>query len=144
MRNSEAIEASRYRRQMSLNEMSLLVGTELGVSGWYQIDQDGSINLRRARTTGNGSMLTANVRAARVLLERRLRMAFSRYRCWRRLDGGLDRGLGTATLNYGIERARFINPVRAGARIRNRIKLLAWMKSPAAFGHDREHDRDRG
>jgi len=32
--------------------------------------------------------------------------------------------LKTTTLNYGFERIRFINPVKAGARIRNRIKLL--------------------
>jgi acyl dehydratase len=28
-------------------------------------------------------------------------------------------------LNYGLDRVRFIAPVRAGSRVRNRIKLLA-------------------
>ena len=30
-----------------------------------------------------------------------------------------------AALNYGIDRARFIAPVKAGSRVRNRIRLLA-------------------
>ena len=33
-------------------------------------------------------------------------------------------GIGQA-LNYGLDRVRFIAPVKAGSRVRNRIKLLA-------------------
>ena len=39
--------------------------------------------------------------------------------------------LGATTLNYGIDRVRFINPVKVGASIRNRVKLLAADEKPS-------------
>ena len=32
---------------------------------------------------------------------------------------------GATAFNYGLDKVRFINPVKVGARVRNRIKLLA-------------------
>ena len=50
-----------------------------------------------------------------------------------RLTGGLwlgEAGIG-ATLNYGLDRVRFLTPLRAGARIRNRQRLAgAEQKEP--------------
>jgi acyl dehydratase len=32
---------------------------------------------------------------------------------------------GVTALNYGLDKVRFVEPVRAGSRVRNRIKILA-------------------
>ena len=40
--------------------------------------------------------------------------------------GALDDDLSlSAMLNYGLDRVRFLTPVRAGSRLRNRVRLLA-------------------
>ena len=42
-----------------------------------------------------------------------------------RLDLGLVPGGVAHALNYGLDRVRFLNPVKAGARIRVRVMLLS-------------------
>ena len=118
---------------MSLNEMSLLVGTELGVSRWFTIDQE-RIN-QFAACTDDRQWIHVDDKRARsesprnddcAWLSTLSMLAPTSTEVW-------IEDLGTTTLNYGVERVRFINAVRAGARIRDRIKLLAVDEKPSGI-----------
>jgi acyl dehydratase len=112
---------------MTLGNIQQFVGKELGVSSWAQIDQQRieafaectgdhqwiHVDVERAKrespygtTVGHGYLLLSMI--APTSFEIFVKPA----------------GIA-AVLNYGIDRVRFIAPVKAGSRIRNRIKLLA-------------------
>ena len=116
---------------MSLNEMPFQVGTELGVSRWFMLDQERiwqfaactedqqwiHVDVKRAREDSPfGSTIAHGFLTLSML-------APTATEVW-------IKSLKTTTLNYGIEQVRFINPVKASARIRNRIKLLAVDERP--------------
>jgi acyl dehydratase len=117
--------SGQLRRQMSLNELQSQIGKELGVSGWFTLDQDRidqfaactddqqwiHVDVERARDTAPFGATIAHGFLTLSML------APTATEVW-------IESLKTTTLNYGLERIRFINPVKAGARIRNRIKLL--------------------
>jgi len=112
---------------MTLGNIQQFVGKELGVSSWVQIDQQRieafaectgdhqwiHIDVERAKrespygtTVGHGYLLLSMIAPTSFeIFVKPARIA--------------------AVLNYGIDRVRFIAPVKAGSRIRNRIKLLA-------------------
>ena len=112
---------------MTLGNIQQFVGKELGVSSWAQIDQQRieafaectgdhqwiHIDVERAKrespygtTVGHGYLLLSMIAPTSFeIFVKPARIA--------------------AVLNYGIDRVRFIAPVKAGSRIRNRIKLLA-------------------
>jgi acyl dehydratase len=112
---------------MTLGNIQQFVGKELGVSSWVQIDQQRieafaectgdhqwiHIDVERAKrespygtTVGHGYLLLSMIAPTSFeIFVKPARIA--------------------AALNYGIDRVRFIAPVKAGSRVRNRIKLLA-------------------
>jgi acyl dehydratase len=128
---TEVKPASRCLR-LVLSQMPSLIGSELGVSTWHVIDQAQidqfaacthdrrwiHVDVERARsespfgTTIAHGFLTLSM------------VAPTATEVW------IDALEVDAILNYGIERVRFINPVRAGARIRNRVKLVAIDERP--------------
>ena len=111
--------------------MPSLIGKELGVSGWFTLDQDRidqfaactddqqwiHVDVERARDT---SPFGATIAHGFLTLSM---LAPTATEVW-------IEPLETTTFNYGFERIRFINPVKAGARIRNRIKLLGVDEKP--------------
>jgi acyl dehydratase len=123
--------SGRLRQQMSVNELPSLIGKELGVSGWFTLDQDRidkfaactddqqwiHVDVERARDRGPFGATIAHGFLTLSML------APTATEVW-------IEPLKTTTLNYGFERIRFINPVKAGARIRNRIKLLSVDEKP--------------
>ncbi len=116
---------------MNACELPSLIGKELGISSWFTLDQDRinkfatctddqqwiHINVERARKTGPFGATIAHGFLTLSML------APTATEVW-------IEALKTTTLNYGFERVRFINPVKAGARIRNRIKLLSVDERP--------------
>lgn len=103
------------------------VGREVGVSSWIKIDQ-GRID-RFADCTGDHQWI--HVDQARAATEG----PFGTTVAHGFLTLGLiapaafevliePAGIGRA-MNYGVDRVRFLAPVRAGARVRSRIKLAA-------------------
>lgn len=103
------------------------VGKELGVSDWYTVDQR-QIDAF-ADCTGDHQWIHVDVARAKrespfgttiahgyLTLSLLPAMQFS--------VGTLPGGI-TAALNYGADKVRFINPVKSGARIRDRMMLLA-------------------
>jgi acyl dehydratase len=123
--------ASHYRRSL-LSEMPSLIGSELGSSKWYVIDQ-AQID-RFAACTHDRRWIHVDVARARcespfgtTIAHGFLTLSMlapTANEVW------IDALEARAILNYGVERVRFINPVRAGARIRNRIKLVAIDERP--------------
>ena len=120
------IDPSAEQPLQNLKAFARLAGSELGASRWMtvgqrQIDQFADctsdrqwihVDVERARHSPLGSTIAHGYLLLALI-------APSAYEVW------IDRLGFPQILNYGLERVRFIAPVRAGARIRNRIKLLA-------------------
>jgi acyl dehydratase len=114
-------------RKFSLENLSEFIGRELGVSDWLTIDQARIDQF--AQCTGDDQWI-------HVDLERSRRES--------PFGGPIAHGYLTLSLlaptafevfikpagiaqafNYGLDRVRFISPVKPGSRVRNRIKLLS-------------------
>jgi acyl dehydratase len=107
-----------------LDALEQAVGAELGVSGWIEIAQDRidrfadatedhqwiHIDVDRAAAESPFGGTIAHGYLTLSLLPRMMGEAY-------RLE---SRGTG---INYGLDRVRFVNPVRAGARVRGRLVL---------------------
>jgi acyl dehydratase len=112
---------------ITLSSMTQQIGQELGVSQWQTIDQARIADF--AACTGDRQWIHVDVERARrespfggTVAHGFLTLATvapAAFEVWIE-PAGIARAF-----NYGIERVRFINPVKAGARIRSRIKLLA-------------------
>ena len=108
-----------------------MVGTELGVSSWFTVDQE-RIN-QFAACTDDQQWIHVDVKRARDDSPFGTTIAHGFLTLSMLAPTATEvwiNSLKTTTLNYGIEQVRFINPVKAGARIRNRIKLLAVDERP--------------
>lgn len=115
------------KERFSLSTMDRFVGKELGVSSWVELDQ-GRIS-EFANCTGDDQWIHVDVeRAAResgfgsTIAHGYLTLALvgpAALEVWIRPAGI------TTALNYGIDRVRFLAPVRSGSRVRNRVKLIS-------------------
>ncbi|WP_179404424.1 MaoC family dehydratase [Burkholderia guangdongensis] len=117
---------------MSINEYSIaniddFVGRELGLSDWVVVDQ-ARIDAFAA-CTGDRQWIHVDVeRATREspfggtiahgYLTLSLLAALA-------IDIGLIPPDASAGLNYGLDKVRFMTPVKAGARVRNRVTLVS-------------------
>jgi acyl dehydratase len=112
---------------LSLSNIGDFIGKELGVSPWITMDQARIAEF--AHCTGDDQWIHVDVeRASRespfgsTIAHGYLTLSIvgpASLEVWIR-----PAGIRTA-LNYGIDRVRFIAPVRSGNRVRSRIKLLA-------------------
>ena len=110
-----------------LETMDQFIGKELGVSSWVQLDQERVSEF--AHCTGDDQWIHVDVERARresgfgsTIAHGYLTLALvgpASLEVWIR-----PAGIATA-LNYGIDRVRFLAPVRSAARVRNRVKLIA-------------------
>jgi acyl dehydratase len=111
----------------NMANLSAFVGRELGVSDWTTVDQ------RRidafAACTGDRQWIHVDVERARrespfggTIAHGYLTLALVASLA---MEVGLVPADATAGLNYGLDKVRFMAPVRAGARVRNRIVLLS-------------------
>jgi len=111
----------------SMATLDAFVGKELGVSDWVEMDQ-ARIDAFAACTEDHQWLHVDVDRASRespfggTVAHGFLTLSL--------LGGQLSRmGIvpddAKAAVNCGLEKARFLTPVLAGARVRNRVKLLA-------------------
>ena len=103
------------------------VGRELGVSDWVTVDQQRIDEF--AACTGDKQWIHVDVERARRESPFGTTIAhgyltLSLLPVMQMSVGTLPQGV-TAALNYGADRVRFITPVKAGARIRDHITLVA-------------------
>jgi acyl dehydratase len=111
----------------SLSTITNFVGQELGVSAWMTIDQE-RIN-QFADFTGDHQWIHVDVERARrespsgsTIAHGFLTLSLAAALQYE--IGIIPAGVSEA-LNYGLERVRFLAPVKAGARIRDRVVLMA-------------------
>ena len=102
-------------------------GREIGVSEWVAVDQ------RRidefAECTGDHQWIHVDVERARrespyggTIAHGYLTLSLAATLA---IEAGVIPADAVAALNYGLDKVRFIVPVRAGARVRNRVVLLS-------------------
>lgn len=114
-------------KPLTLENIGTFVGEEVGVSDWERIDQrridafaDNTgdhqwIHVdpeRAARESPHGTTIAHGYLLLSLLAPTTLDLLIKPVRI-------------STTINYGIDRVRFIAPVKAGSRVRNRIKLIA-------------------
>lgn len=111
----------------TLHNIEQFVGQELGVSEWMRITQE-RIN-QFAVCTGDYQWIHVDV--ARAKRESPLGSTIAHGYLTLALLTGLQMEIGivpagvSQVFNYGLDRVRFIAPVKADACIRNRVKLLS-------------------
>lgn len=111
---------------MSVAMLAQQVGQELGVSSWYAIEQD-RIDRFAAATDDHQWIHVDRDRAAAgpfggTVAHGFLTLSLLAPTAYQVLAEVFQ---GATAFNYGLDKVRFIAPVRAGARVRNRITLLA-------------------
>ncbi len=115
------------RPAYTLATLAAFVGRELGVSGWHPVEQariDAFADVtgdhqwihvdkeRAQRESPHGATIAHGYLTLALLPALRAEV------------GVVPAGVGQ-TINYGLDRVRFLAPVRAGARIRARVTLLS-------------------
>jgi acyl dehydratase len=108
------------------SELSSLIGTEIGVSRWFEVDQ-ARIDAF-AEVTEDRQFIHVDPEAAKAtpfggtiahgFLTLSLASAMS-------YDAVQPLGGAVMGVNYGFDRLRFLAPVPAGSRVRGRFKLLS-------------------
>ncbi len=115
------------RSDYSLDTISQFVGQEFGVSDWLTVDQE-RIN-QFADCTGDHQWIHVDVERAKR--ESPFGATIAHGYLTLSLLPSLRTGMSIIppgvpqVINYGLNRVRFIAPVKAGARIRNRVVLLS-------------------
>ena len=111
----------------SISTISQFVGQELGVSEWMTIDQE-RIN-QFADFTGDHQWIHVDVERAKQ--ESLFGTTIAHGYLTLSLAAALSMGLGiipagvSEVLNYGLDKVRFLAPVKSGSRVRDRVVLLA-------------------
>ena len=115
------------RERYDINTLEQFVGQELGVSDWLTVDQE-RIN-EFADCTGDHQWIHVDIERAQresplgsTIAHGYLTLALLSVMLMEL--GVVPAGVSRA-LNYGLDRVRFIAPVKAGARIRTRVVLVA-------------------
>jgi acyl dehydratase len=103
------------------------VGREIGVSGWLAVDQHRIDEF--ADCTGDRQWIHVDAERARrdspyggTIAHGYLTLSLAASLA---IEAGVIPPDAAAALNYGLDKVRFIAPVRSGARVRNRVVLLA-------------------
>jgi len=111
----------------SIDTISQYVGQELGVSDWMTIDQE-RIN-HFADLTGDHQWIHVDVERAKR--ESLFGTTIAHGYLTLSLAAALSMELGiipagvSQALNYGLDKVRFLAPVKSGSRVRDRVVLLA-------------------
>ncbi len=113
------------RKRYDVSTLEQFVGQELGVSDWLTVDQE-RIN-EFADCTGDHQWIHVDIERAKR--ESPLGSTIAHGYLTLSLLAAMQMGIIPAgvsqALNYGLDRVRFIAPVKAGARIRTRVVVLA-------------------
>jgi len=117
---------------MTMNKLEELVGKELGTSDWIMISQD--LVDRFGRLTLDEQWIHMDTEKARkfnpdtgTIAHGFLTLSLVSYIMKEVVTGPLNEMefKFKSTINYGINRLRFINPVPVGSRVRGRITVNA-------------------
>ncbi|BDB27445.1 enoyl-CoA hydratase [Cupriavidus sp. TA19] len=111
----------------SMSTLGAFVGTELGVSEWMEVDQ-ARIDAF-AQCTGDHQWIHVDVERARrespfggTIAHGYLTLSLL---AGKLVEMGVVPADARAAVNYGVEKTRFLAPVKTGARVRNRVRLMS-------------------
>ena len=120
-------------RELTLGTLESFVGRELGVSSWYDVSQ-ARIDAF-AELTGDRQWIHVDVDRAKrespfggTIAHGYLTLSLAASLS---IEVGVIPPDAASGLNYGLDKVRFMTPVRAGARVRDRIVLLGVEDKPA-------------
>lgn len=111
----------------TFDDLKAKVGQELGVSGWVTVDQE-RIN-QFAECTGDNQWIHVDVERAKR--ESPFRTPIAHGYLTLSLVAGLALEVGgmpdnlQAAFNYGLDKVRFLAPVKVGARVRMRSTVVS-------------------
>jgi acyl dehydratase len=115
------------RKQVSFADLKTMIGAELGVSDWIEIDQ--SMIDTFATTTRDRQWIHVDVERAQRESPYHAPIAhgYLTLSLIPALAAELQiKPAGVAvTINYGLDKLRFLSPVKAGSRVRLRSKLIS-------------------
>lgn len=109
-----------------MTDFSELVGTEIGVGEWYQVEQD-RIDAFAAATDDHQWIHQAGEAAANGPFGGPIAHGFLTLSLLTPLTWDINAQLtegAVMVINYGLDKVRFITPVPAGGRIRARVRLV--------------------
>jgi acyl dehydratase len=108
-----------------MKDLSGLIGQELGVGEWMEISQD-RVDAFASATNDHQWIHEAGERAVNGPFGGPIAHGFLTLSLLTPLTGEVLRPLAEGAvmaINYGLDKVRFITPVRVGSRIRARVKL---------------------
>ena len=121
-------------KKLSFDNLRDFVGKELGVSDWLTVDQERIHKF--AECTGDHQWIHVDVERAHRESPFGGPVAHGYLTLSLAAPTGFDvllEPLGVKqAFNYGLEKVRFIGPVRAGTRIRNRMSLISLEAKPGS------------
>lgn len=113
------------RAALPLAEYQALIGTEVGVSDWILVDQ-ARID-KFADATGDHQFIHVNPELAKqtpfgsTIAHGYLTLSLTAVMAYGALPGIAGARMG---VNYGLNKVRFIAPVKSGRNVRGRFKLI--------------------
>ncbi len=112
---------------VSADQLADYIGTEVGVTDWFKIDQE-RIN-QFADATGDHQYIHVDPeRAAQTPFGTTIAHGFLTLSLLSMLtskNGGIKLDNAVMGINYGLDKVRFINPVKVGSNIRARFELVS-------------------
>src|SRR5215831_21113212 len=115
-----------------MGTLECFTGKEIGLSRWHMIDQQAIDEF--AECTGDRQWIHVDVERAQkespfggTIAHGYLTLSLAASLS---IEAGVIPSDAAAALNYGLDKVRFIAPVKAGARVRNRVVLLSAERKP--------------
>lgn len=121
------LEEPKMSKVVSADQLSDYIGKEVGVTDWFEIDQQ-RIN-QFADATGDHQYIHVDPeRAAQTPFGTTIAHGFLTLSLLSMLtskNGGIKLDNAVMGINYGLDKVRFINPVKVGSNIRARFELVS-------------------
>ncbi|MDD9890355.1 MAG: MaoC family dehydratase [Gammaproteobacteria bacterium] len=112
---------------VSTDQLSDYLGKEVGLPDWFEVDQERINNF--AEATGDFQYIHVDEeRAAETPFGATIAHGFLTLSLLSKLSqkgGGLKLENSVMGINYGLDKVRFINPVKANSKIRARFELVS-------------------
>ncbi|MDD9894897.1 MAG: MaoC family dehydratase [Gammaproteobacteria bacterium] len=112
---------------VSTDQLSDYLGKEVGLTDWFEVDQERINNF--AEATGDFQYIHVDEeRAAETPFGATIAHGFLTLSLLSKLSqkgGGLKLENSVMGINYGLDKVRFINPVKANSKIRARFELVS-------------------
>jgi acyl dehydratase len=118
---------------VSANQLENFVGQEISISEWIHVEHN-RIDLFADATGDHQYIHVDPERAAETPFGTTIAHGFLSLSLLASMNGGLKLENTVMGINYGLDKVRFLNPVKVGAKIRGRFTLVsAEEKKPQHF-----------